>query len=177
MGELLHLLREGTAAGGPSEGPGNERLRETIQKADRTHQWDFVLRYDRQFRQAAAGDRSRSWAKLDSALFMQELAGPQAAYLAGVRAPVGGFDSASRKRGREAETREALRGRNYRVSVISLTSRIGCASLVRDAGSGMHARSVVEPVVTARSYSGGEGTPGEDQELARAKPCRESQWY
>ena len=26
MGELLHPLREGTAAGGPSEGPGNERL-------------------------------------------------------------------------------------------------------------------------------------------------------
>ena len=54
----------------------------------------------------------------------------------------------------------------------------GGASLVRDAGSGMHAQSVVVatpgPGVTARSYSGGEGTPGEDQELARAKPRRES---
>ena len=98
-GSCFTLFERALLLADPARGPEMSAYRETIQKAARTHQWDFVLRYDRQFRQAAAG---RSWAKLDSALFMQELAGPQAAYLAGVRAPVGGFDSASRKRGREA---------------------------------------------------------------------------
>ena len=161
-GSCFTLFERALLLADPARGPEMSAYRETIQKAARTHQWNFVLHYDRQFRQAAAGDRSRSWAKLDSALFMQELAGPQAAYLAGVRAPVGGFDSASRKRGREAGAGGDLRRRNYRVSVISLMSRMGCASLVRDAGSGMHARSVVVatpgPGVTARRWR--RGNPG-----------------
>ena len=180
-GSCFTLFERALLLADPARGPEMSAYRETIQKAARTHQWDFVLHYDRQFRQAAAGDRSRSWAKLDSALFMQELAqhtwqesGPLLGDLT-VRPEKEG------ERWGQEETREALRGRNYRVSVISLTSRMECASLVRDAGSGMHARSVVVatpgPGVTAHSYSGGEGTPGEDQELARAKPCRESQWY
>ena len=71
--------------------PQLSAYRETIQKSARTHQCDFVLRYDRQFRKAAAWDRSRFWARVDSSLFMQELAGPQAAYLAsGIRVPQGG---------------------------------------------------------------------------------------
>ena len=127
----------------PTRGPELSAYRETVQKAARTHQWDFVLRYDRQFRKAAAGDKSRSWARVDSSLFMQELAGPQAAYLvSGVRVSSGGPDgAASRKRSREAGTWEAWRVRNGQESVTNSTSGTGYASLAPDASSGMHVRS------------------------------------
>ena len=103
-GSCFTLFERAALLADPARGPELSAYRETIQRAARTHQWDFVRRYDRQFRQSAAGDASRSWAKLDSTLFMQELAGPQAAYLAsGFRGPAGGPDGApSRKRGREA---------------------------------------------------------------------------
>ena len=103
-GSCFTLFERAALLADPARGPELSAYRETIQRAARTHQWDFVRRYDRQFRQSAAGDASRSWAKLDSTLFMQELAGPQAAYLAsGFRGPAGGPDGAPpRKRGREA---------------------------------------------------------------------------
>ena len=103
-GSCFTLFERAVLMADPARGPELSAYRETVQKAARTHQWDFVLRYDRQFRKAAAGDKSRSWARVDSSLFMQELAGPQAAYLAsGVRVSSGGPDgAASRKRSREA---------------------------------------------------------------------------
>ena len=103
-GSCFTLFERAALLADPARGPELNAYRETIQRAARTHQWDFVRRYDRQFRQSAAGDASRSWAKLDSTLFMQALAGPQAAYLAsGFRGPAGGPDGAPpRKRGREA---------------------------------------------------------------------------
>ena len=87
-GSCFTLFERAALLVDPARGPELSAYRETIQRAARNHQWDFVRRYDRQFRQSAAGDASRSWAKLDSILFMQELAGPQAAYLAsGFREP------------------------------------------------------------------------------------------
>ena len=149
-GSCFTLFERAVLMADPARGPELSAYRETVQKAARTHQWDFVLRYDRQFRKAAAGDKSRSWARVDSSLFMQELAGPQAAYLAsGVRVSSGGPDgAASRKRSREAGpggdpggTREAWRVRNCQESVTNSTSGTGYASLAPDASLGMHVRS------------------------------------
>ena len=88
----------------PDKGLELSAYRETIQKAARTHQWEFVIKYDRQFRKAAAVDRSKCWARVDSSLFMQELAGPQAAFLAaGAWTPGRGSEySGSRKRSRDS---------------------------------------------------------------------------
>ena len=88
----------------PDKGPELSAYRETIQKAAQTHQWEFVIKYDRQFRKAAAVDRSKCWARVDSSLFMQELAGPQAAFLAaGAWTPGRGSEySSSRKRSRNS---------------------------------------------------------------------------
>ena len=87
----------------PHRGPELSAYREIVQKAARSHQWEYVRNYDRQFRKAAAGDRARSWARVDSSLFMQELAGPQAAFLA-TGARNGGVleGTGPRKRSRES---------------------------------------------------------------------------
>ena len=87
----------------PTRGPELIVYQEMVQKAARTHQWEFVIKYDRQFRKAATVDRSKCWARVDSSLFMQELAGPQAAFLAAGARATGGWaeNPGSRKRPRE----------------------------------------------------------------------------
>ena len=177
-GSCFTLFEKAILMADPERGPELSAYRETIQKAARTHQWDFVLRYDRQFRKAAAGDRSRSWARVDSSLFMQELAGPQAAYLAsGVRVPPGGLKR--QLPGKEVErlgpedTREAWKERSGQESATGLTGRMGYTSLAPDASLGMHVRSARDPTpgtgVAAPRWNGEGGTLAVlGQDLVRA---------
>ena len=162
----------------PERGPELSAYREAIQKAARTHQWDFVLRYDRQFRKAAAGDRSRSWARVDSSLFMQELEGSQAAYLAsGVRVPPGSVEgAASRKRSREAGPGGDPGGpeeKKWPGVCYRFNGQDGYASLAPDASLGMHVRSAGDPTpgtgVAAPRWNGEGGTLAVlGQDLVRA---------
>lgn len=46
-GSCFTLFERALLLADPARGPGMSAYRETIQKAARTHQWDFVLRYDR----------------------------------------------------------------------------------------------------------------------------------
>ena len=57
MGELLHNVQAGSADSGTGPRPRVEYLREQIQKADHLNQWELILKYDKQFRKAAAVDR------------------------------------------------------------------------------------------------------------------------
>ena len=66
----------------PERGPELSAIREAIQKAVWSYRWECMVKYDRQFRKAAAVDRTKSRPKVDSSLFLQEIAGLQAAILA-----------------------------------------------------------------------------------------------
>ena len=154
----------------PDKGPELSAYRETIQAA-RTHQWEFVIKYDRQFRKAAAVDRSKCWARVDSSLFMQELAGPQAALEPGLQ--VGGLNTLAPGKGQGTRalgvTREAQTGGR---GLGHATSSMECAPMglgansatrVPDAG-GLHPSSRCNgPHMEWRSgQAGGTGTgPGQ----------------
>ena len=101
-GSCFTLYERAVLMGEPDRGPELSAYREQIQKAARSYQWELVIKYDKQFRKAAAVDRRKCWARVDASLFMQELAGPQATQLAmGARGPRGPLENSStRKRAR-----------------------------------------------------------------------------
>ena len=117
----------------PDRGPELSAYREMIQKAARTHQWEFVIKYDRHFRKAAV-DRSKFWVRVDSSLFMQELAGPQAAFLAaGAWTPSRGLNTLApgKSQGTRAlgVTREAQTGGRGMGHATSSIGRMECAPM------------------------------------------------
>ena len=81
-GSCFTLYERAVLMAEPERGPELSAYREAIQKAARSYRWECVVKYDRQFRKAAAVDRTKSWVRVDPSLFLQELAGPQAAILA-----------------------------------------------------------------------------------------------
>ena len=184
-GSCFTLFERAALLVDPARGPELSAYRETIQRAARTHQWDFVRRNFRQFRQSAVGDASRSWAKLDSTLFMQELAGPQAAYLAsgfrGLADRTAHLPEKGVVRPGPGVTWAARTGRKGLASAISLMSRTGCANSEPSASLGMPAQSAGAitpgPGETVPRWSGGGDTrAGGDQELAWDSERGERWW-
>ena len=98
--QLIHPLRKDGADG--RTGPGSRAQRVQGDRPQGGQVTPMGVREELR-RKAAAGDRARSRARVDSSLFMQELAGPQAAFLA-TGARNGGVleGTGPRKRSRES---------------------------------------------------------------------------
>ena len=138
----------------PDRDPELSAYREIIQKAARSHQCEYVRNYDRQFWKAAAGDRASSWARVDSSLLMQELAGPQAA----LQGPGLTREAQKGKEGQELAT-----GSTGRRASVTMGTGANVGSAVRSAEGHIPWRDVE---TLSRS---GEGPTLEVQEQARAQ--------